>query len=74
MAEVINKLENENLLRVTVLTPAGAVGGVIDRGDIIQTLVNKLGLRISDLEIKRIKQEGSYPPGLQLGIIAKSIN
>ncbi|MGH1396625.1 MAG: site-2 protease family protein [Trichormus sp.] len=74
MAEVINKLENDNLLRVTVLTPAGAVGGVIDRGDIIQTLVDKLGLRISDAEIKRIKQEGSYPPGLQLGIIAKSIN
>ncbi|MBD2362461.1 site-2 protease family protein [Anabaena minutissima FACHB-250] len=74
MAEVINKLENENLPRVTVLTPAGAVGGVIDRGDIVQTLAQKLGLRITDAEIKRIKEEGSYPPGLQLGGIAKSIN
>ncbi|WP_414579251.1 site-2 protease family protein [Anabaena sp. CCY 9402-a] len=74
MAEVINKLENGNLPRVTVLTPAGAVGGVIDRGDIVQTLAQKLGLRITDAEIKRIKEEGSYPPGLQLGGIAKSIN
>lgn len=72
IAEVINKLENENLARITVLTPAGAVAGIIDRGDIVQALVQKLGLQISDAEIKRIKQEGNYPPGLQLGIIAKS--
>ncbi|AUT00493.1 site-2 protease family protein [Nostoc sp. CENA543] len=72
IAEVINKLETEKLARVTVLTPAGAVGGVIDRGDIVQTLVEKLGLQISEGEIKRIKQDGNYPPGLQLGVIAKS--
>lgn len=74
IADVINKLENEQLPLVTVLTPAGAVAGVIDRGDIVKALAQKLGLRITDAEIKRIKDEGSYPPGLQLGVIAKSIN
>ncbi len=72
MVEVINKLENENLPRITVLSPAGAVAGVIDRGDIVRELAQKLSLRVSDEEIKRIKQEGSYPPTLQLGLIAKS--
>lgn len=72
LAEVINKLENEHLPRITVLSPAGAVAGVIDRGDIVRSLAQKLNLRVSDAEIKRIKEEGSYPPGLQLAVIAKS--
>ncbi|MBH8564070.1 site-2 protease family protein [Nostoc sp. CENA67] len=74
LAEVINKLENEQLPRITVLSPAGAVAGVIDRGDIVRGLAQKLNLRITDAEIKRIKEEGSYPPGLQLAVIAKSTN
>ncbi len=72
LIEVINKLEDEKLLRVTVLSPAGAVAGLIDRGDIIQALAKKLKLKISDADIKQVKQNGTYPPGLQLGIIAKS--
>ncbi len=72
LAAVINKLENEQLPFITVLSPAGAVAGVIDRGDIVRTLAQKLNLRISDGEIKRIKEDGGYPDGLQLAIIAKS--
>jgi len=72
LAEVINKLENEQLPRITVLSPAGAVAGVIDRGDIVRVLAQKLNLLITDAEIKKIKEEGSYPSGLQLGAIAKS--
>ncbi|NJM72119.1 MAG: site-2 protease family protein [Scytonema sp. RU_4_4] len=73
IVEVINKLEKEQLPRITVLSPAGAVAGVIDRGDIVRELAQKLNLRITEAEIKRIKEEGSYPPGLQLGVIAKSV-
>ncbi|MBF2017981.1 MAG: site-2 protease family protein [Rivularia sp. T60_A2020_040] len=72
LAEVIIKLEKEKLQRVTVLSPAGAVAGLIDRGDILRALAQKLNLRISDAEIKRVKEEGNYPPGLQLETIAKS--
>ncbi|AFY56240.1 Zn-dependent protease [Rivularia sp. PCC 7116] len=73
LVEVITKLEKENLQRVTVLSPAGAVAGLIDRGDILRSLAQKINLRISDADIKRVKEEGSYPPGLQLATIAKSI-
>jgi Zn-dependent protease len=72
-AEVINKLEVEKLSQITVLSPADAVAGVIDRGDIIQALAEKLNLPITSLEIKRIKEEGSFPQGLQLGVIAASV-
>jgi CBS domain-containing protein len=70
LVEVVNQLEQ--LPRITVLSPAGAVAGLIDRGDVVRALAQKLKLRITDAEIKRVKEEGSYPPGLELGAIAKS--
>lgn len=72
LVEVITKIENEKLQLLTVLSPAGAIAGLIDRGDIVRSLGQKLNLRIADADIKRVKEEGSYPPGLQLGTIAKS--
>jgi CBS domain-containing protein len=71
--EIIQKLETEQLPQITVLSPADAVAGIIDRGDIVQALAQRLNLPITSLEIKRIKEEGSFPPGLQLGLIAKSV-
>lgn len=72
IVEAINRLEVHQLRRMTVLSPAGAVAGVIDRGDIVQAVCQKLNLPIPEAEIKRIKQEGDYPQGLQLGTIAKA--
>lgn len=72
LADVINQMESQQLHRVTVLSPAGAVAGVIDRGDIVRSVLSKLNLQVSEAAIKRIKEEGSYPPGLQLQAIAKA--
>ncbi|MES1026314.1 site-2 protease family protein [Gloeocapsa sp. BRSZ] len=71
-AEVINQMENQQLQQITVLSPAGAVAGLVDKGDIVRTLAAKLKLRITDAEIKRVKEEGTYPPGLPLSAIAKA--
>jgi Zn-dependent protease/CBS domain-containing protein len=70
LVEVIKVMEAKNLPWITVLSPAGAVSGVIDRGDIVAALGKKLNIPISAAEIKRIKEEGKYPPGFQLGAIA----
>jgi CBS domain-containing protein len=72
LTEVVDQLEVRSLRRITVLSPAGAVAGVIDRGDIVKTLAEKLNIPIPDAIIQRIKEEGEYPPGLQLHAIAKS--
>ncbi|PZD75092.1 Putative zinc metalloprotease Rip3 [Acaryochloris thomasi RCC1774] len=73
MVEVIDQLDAEVLQRVTVLSPAGAVAGVIDRGDVVRALAKKMNLMIADADIQRIKDEGSYPPNLKLDAIARSI-
>lgn len=72
LTETIDQLEALNLPRLTVLTPADAVAGTIDRGDVVRAIADRLGLRVSPAMIQRIKEEGQYPPGLQLSSIAKS--
>lgn len=73
LSDVILKLEDENLRRITVLSPAGAVAGVIDRGDIIRAVAQKLKIPFAGPLVRRIKEEGAYPPELQLPAIARSI-
>lgn len=72
LVEVIQKMESEGLRRITVLSPAGAVAGVIDRGDIVRALGQKMNVPISDAVIRQIKEEGDYPPGMKLGAIAEA--
>ncbi|KAI9132518.1 site-2 protease family protein [Acaryochloris sp. CCMEE 5410] len=73
ITEVIELLEEKQLPLITVLSPADAVAGVIDRGDTVKALAKKLNLPISDEDIRRIKDEGSYPSTLQLPAIARSV-
>jgi hypothetical protein len=73
LTEAIAQLEDLALPRITVLTPADAVAGTLDRGDIVRALADRLGLRVSSTIIQRIKDEGQYPPGLQLPSIARTV-
>jgi Zn-dependent protease len=74
LIEVIQQLEAIRDLAITVLSPAGAVAGVIDRGDIVKVVANRQKLTISEAEIKQIKTEGVYPAYLPLAAIAKTVS
>ncbi len=73
LVTVIQQMESGDLRRMTVLSPAGAVSGVIDRGDIVRALAERMKMSVSDAIIKQIKDEGRYPPGFNLGLIAQSV-
>lgn len=72
LSKVITDLEENELRRITVLSPADAVAGTIDRGDVVRALAKRLNFPISEAIIDRIKEEGAYPSGLQLAAIARS--
>jgi Zn-dependent protease/CBS domain-containing protein len=72
LAEVINTMESGQLPRIIVLSPIGSVVGTIDRGDVVKVLAKHLKPTISEADIKRSKEENSYPQGLQLSAIAKT--
>ncbi|WP_250121911.1 site-2 protease family protein [Chroococcidiopsis sp. CCMEE 29] len=74
LVEVINRLEAQQLPQLTVLSPAGAVAGLIDRGDIVRSLAKKLNMPIPEAEIKWVKEEGRYPQSLQLNVLARSVS
>lgn len=73
LVEVINKMEDKQLRRITVLSPAGAVSGMIDRGDVVRSVANYLKVTIPESSIRNIKEQGVYPPGLPLPALAKTM-
>jgi Zn-dependent protease/CBS domain-containing protein len=73
MVDLIQLMDEKSLAKITVLTPAGAVAGVIDRGDIFRAVGNQLGLTVSDEAVRQVKEAGEFPAGFQLGAIAQSI-
>ncbi|SKB11631.1 putative enzyme [Planktothrix sp. PCC 11201] len=73
LVEVINLMEDQELRRITVLSPAVAIAGIIDRGDVVRSVANYLKVPIPDANIRRIKEEGIYPPGLPLAALAKTM-
>lgn len=72
LAEVINTMESGQLSRIIVLSPIGSVAGTIDRGDVVKVLAKYFKPRISEADIKRSKEENSYPQRLQISAIAKT--
>ena len=72
LVDVIQLLESQQLKRITVLSPADAVAGIIDRGDVVRALTKKMNIPLSEALIKQIKEEGVYPRGFQLGAIAQA--
>jgi Zn-dependent protease len=73
LTDAIQLLEEKDISRLTVLTPADSVAGTIDRGDIVRAVARALKLPITEPIIEKIKQDGVYPAGLQLGAIVQSI-
>ena len=74
LVEAIKMMEAQQLNRLTVLTPADAVAGTLDRGEVVRALAKQMNFPISEAIIQKIKQEGAYPAGLQLGAIANSVD
>ncbi|MEM9772446.1 MAG: site-2 protease family protein [Cyanobacteria bacterium P01_D01_bin.73] len=73
LVKVVRRLEDEGLPRMVVLTPAGAVAGVIDRADAVRAMAKSMKLPLSDADFARLKSEGGYPAGLNLAAIASTI-
>jgi hypothetical protein len=80
LATVINRLEARRGALddygdryLTVLSPAGAVAGVIDRGDVVKALAGQTAWSLSPEEIQRIKSEGVYPDVLPLAALARTL-
>lgn len=71
LAQVIDRLESHPIQQLPVLSATNTVTGVIDRADVVQALANKLHLLVPEPVVQQIRQDGQFPPNLQLQGIAK---
>ncbi|MGF1514782.1 MAG: site-2 protease family protein [Elainellaceae cyanobacterium] len=71
--QVILDLEASGASYISVLSLAGTVAGVVDRGDIVRAVAKQLKLPIAEKSIQQIKEGDAYPPGLQLADIARGL-
>ncbi|AZB72228.1 site-2 protease family protein [Synechococcus elongatus] len=73
LAQTIVVLQTARPSYVTVLTPSGAVAGIIDHADVIQALGKKLGFQLPPSELQQIRGQATYPEGLPLEMLAQSV-
>ncbi len=73
LVTVVQKLETIPDRMITVLTPASAVAGVIDRGDILKAIAIKYQIPLEETDIERAR-EGVYPSYLPLNVIAAALD
>ncbi|MGB3614960.1 MAG: site-2 protease family protein [Elainellaceae cyanobacterium] len=73
LPQLILDLEAASASFITVLSPAGTVAGVVDRGDIVRAVAKQLKLPIAEKSIQQIKEGEGYPPGLQLADLARGL-
>ncbi len=73
LLKVVRQLESDRLPRMIVLTPAGAVAGVVDRADAVRAMATAMKLPLSDKDFAQLKSEGGYPAGLNLAAIAATM-
>ncbi|BAW96102.1 sterol-regulatory element binding protein (SREBP) site 2 protease family protein [[Synechococcus] sp. NIES-970] len=73
LATVICALEALEDPFITVLSPAGAVAGIIDRANIVQAIAKEYAIILPPQELQRIRTERIYPTGFPLVEIAQQL-
>ena len=74
LVEVISYLEQDQLTEVTVLSPAGAVAGVLDRSDIVTRIMHDLDFTLSSEMLDHMYENQEYPSALPLSQLARTLN
>ena len=74
LTDIVNLLEQKQLRYVIVRSPVGSVAGVIDHGDIIKALSNRLIWRLPSEYFKQVKSEGKFPSNFRLGEICDQLS
>lgn len=73
LVNVVDALETKHLPQITVLSPAGAIAGVIERSQIVKTVMTEMDVTVPEAELDQIKQTQAYPAFMPLPSIVTSI-
>ncbi|MFN9660214.1 MAG: site-2 protease family protein [Cyanobacteriota bacterium] len=66
-------LEQAEHSRLLVLSPAGLPCGTVDRPDLGEAVLARLGVRVPEPFLAKARQQNTYPLGLALGSVARAV-
>lgn len=66
-------LEQPNTPRLLVLSPAGLPCGTLERPELAEVVLQKLGVKLPAPILEAARRQGAYPLGMALGAVARSI-
>ena len=64
--QVIQMMRQAEPRRILVFTPAGAIAGLIDRGDVVAMAARQLGVVLPQEVVQRVRDSEEWPPGFQV--------
>jgi len=71
--QAVLELENEANSRLLVLGPAGLPCGTVERPDLGEAVLARLGVRLPEPLLTKARQQNTYPLGLALGSVARVV-
>jgi len=71
--QAVQQLEDSGRQRLLVLSPAGLPSGTIERPELGEAVLAKLGLRLPPPLLEAARRQGTYPLGLALPQVVRSM-
>jgi Zn-dependent protease len=71
--QAVQQLEDSGRKRLLVLSPAGLPSGTIERPELGEAVLAKLGLRLPPPLLEAARRQGTYPLGLALPQVVRSM-
>jgi hypothetical protein len=71
--QAVLALEQGEQPRLLVLSPAGLPCGTVDRPDLGEGVLARLGVRVPEPLLARARQQNTYPLGMALGSVARTV-
>jgi Zn-dependent protease len=71
--QAVLQLDEEGVSRLLVLSPAGLPSGTIQRPEIGEAVLQRLGVRLPESLLSMARSQNGYPLGLALGQVARSM-
>jgi Zn-dependent protease len=71
--QAVQQLEDSGSNRLLVLSPAGLPSGTIDRPDLGEAVLRKLGLKLPTALLEAARRHNTYPLGLALAPVVRSM-
>ncbi|MFN5856143.1 MAG: site-2 protease family protein [Pseudanabaenaceae cyanobacterium] len=73
LVEIVQCLENQQTRYLLVMSPVGSVAGVIDRGDVLRALGNRMMWRFPESYLQQVKAGMQFPAEIPLKEMCNAI-